>query len=232
MLFPWAGFFELVAHADVHVHLDDSQFSKGGFMNRIQIKHPGGMRWMTIPLEGRGTFLPICSLVGAGNDWKRRHRALLTQSLSGAPHVVSALDLFDRVYARERIVDLLIASIEETARTIQLSKPTRWVVASDLSVPGKSWQRVLAIVQALGGTRYITAHGAAQYLDHGAFEGAGIAVEYVNYSKTPYQQLHGAFTPYVSILDGIANLGALVRSTICPKAVPWREFLARKGGAQ
>ena len=38
MLFPWVGMFEQVALADVFVHYDDVQFSKGSFTNRVQLK--------------------------------------------------------------------------------------------------------------------------------------------------------------------------------------------------
>ena len=65
-----------------------------------------------------------------------------------------------------------------------LRGPSQWLKSSKLGVPGTSWQRVLAIVKAVGGTRYVTAHGATNYLDHEAFERAGIAVEYIDYSKT------------------------------------------------
>ena len=40
-LLPWPGFFELIASADVYVHLDDAQYAKG-FINRVQIKHSAG----------------------------------------------------------------------------------------------------------------------------------------------------------------------------------------------
>ena len=55
-----------------------------------------------------------------------------------------------------------------------------------MSVVGAGSKRVLAIVQSLGGTRYVTAHGAAGYLDHEEFERAGVLVEYADYSKTYY----------------------------------------------
>jgi hypothetical protein len=87
---------------------------------------------------------------------------------------------------------------------------------------------LLSIIKMVGGTRYITAQGAADYLDHEAFERANIAVEYMDYSKTPYPQLHGDFTPYVSVLDLIANLGTNAHTAVRPRTIPWREFLARK----
>ena len=227
-LFPWPGFYELLAAADVYVHLDDALFSRGGFINRVQIKHPSGIKWMTVPLKGKGTFQKIDCLEAMGHDWKRQHRELVRQSLAQAPYIDLALDVFDAVYAVDPLVELLMAAVERPAARLGLYDPRRWTKSSRLNVEGGSWQRVLSIIKAVGGTRYITAHGAANYLDHEAFERAGVAVEYMDYSKTPYPQLHGEFTPYVSILDAIANLGTDARSLIHPRMIPWREFLLRR----
>ncbi|HEX4198422.1 MAG TPA: WbqC family protein [Caulobacteraceae bacterium] len=228
MYFPWPGFFELVACADVYVHLDDTQFSKGSFTNRVQIKQPGGQAWMTIALADKGSFKEIRRLEPADPDFRLRHRDLVRQALRGAPHLDLALDLFDTVMQRPAVVDLLIASIEQTAPRLAIPGPGQWVRTSDLDLAGRSSSRVLDIVKQLGGTRYVTAHGAAGYLDHEAFEAAGVSVDYIDYSLTPYPQLHGDFTPYVSVLDLIANVGEEAASCVRPRTRPWREFLAER----
>jgi WbqC-like protein len=228
MLFPWPGFFELVGLADVYIHLDDAQFSRGSFTNRIQVKHPSGIKWMTVPIARKSARQKIQDLEATGVGWKRRHRALFLQALRRAPHLGVALELLDRVYAHEQIVALLIASIEQSSRALMLNCPTRWMKASEMDVGGVAWSRVLAMVRSVGGTRYITAHGAANYLDHEAFERAGVTVEYADYSKTPYTQLHGPFFPYVSVLDLIANLGDSARTVLHPKTVTWRTFLRQR----
>jgi hypothetical protein len=231
-LLPWRGFFELVAAADIYIHLDDALFSRGGFINRVQIKHPAGSKWMTVPLQGKGTFQHINTLVAAGGDWKRKHRELVRQSLALAPHVDLALDVLDAVYAKDPLVELLVAGIELPVGRLRMPGPAEWLRSSRLNVAGTSWRRVLAIVKAVGGTRYVTAHGAADYLDHDAFEAAGIAVDYMDYSKTPYPQRHGEFTPYVSVLDLIANLGMDAPTAIRPKTIPWRRFLEERHKAR
>jgi hypothetical protein len=226
MLFPWSGFFELIGCADIFVHLDDVQFSKGSFTNRVQIKHSSGIKWMTVPLKGKGQFQKIDQLETADVDWKAKHRELVVQSLSKAPHLAGALELFDLVYGSEPLIDLLIGSVESSSLLLNSSSPKTWLRSSDLEVVGSSWERVLGIVKALGGDRYVTAHGASHYLNHEEFERCGVRVEYVQYSKTVYSQLNGPFTPYVSILDPLANLGPASREIIRPKTIPWREFLA------
>src|SRR5271165_5531971 len=52
MFFPWVGMFEQIRLADVYIHYSDVQFSKGGFVNRVQIKTASGIKWLTVPLEG------------------------------------------------------------------------------------------------------------------------------------------------------------------------------------
>jgi hypothetical protein len=94
-----------------------------------------------------------------------------------------------------------------------------------LGIDGASSSRVLDIVLALGGRRYITGHGARNYLDHGLFEEAGVRVEYMDYQRLPYPQQHGQFTPYVSVLDLIANCGPEGRKFICSGSVYWKEFI-------
>jgi hypothetical protein len=231
MYFPWPGFFELVACADVYAHLDDTQFSKGSFTNRIQIKQPGGRAWMTIALAEKGSFKEIRLLQAADPKFRSSHRDLVRQALRNAPHLDLSLDLFDAVAAREGLVELLMASVEESASRLAITRP-QWLRTSNLDLPGRSTSRVLDIVKHLGGTRYVTAHGAAGYLDHEAFEAAGVSVDYIDYSLTPYPQLHGDFTPYVSALDLIANTGLSAGDYIRPRTKPWRTFLAERAASE
>ena len=232
MYFPWGGFFELLSCADIYVHLDDVQFSKGGFTNRVQIKQPNGITWMTIPLVDKGTFKEIRRLEAAIPDFRQRHRDLLRQALRNAPYLDHALELFDTVMRREALSDMLMASVEEPAKRLGIRTPSQWLVTSQLDLPGRSSSRVLDIVKHVGGTRYVTAHGAANYLDHEGFEAAGVAVDYIDYSRTPYPQLHGGFTPYVSVLDLVANTGAESGRYLHARTKPWRTFLAERKSAE
>jgi WbqC-like protein family len=225
MLFPWPGFFEHLSLADVYIDLDDAQFSKGSFTNRIRLKWGNERHWMSVPLKNGGTFTTIANLEAAETHWRESHRDMLAQSLKRAPFRDHAIAILERAYARERVCDLLIASMDEPARYLAIG-PRYRERASRLDVPGKSWERLLSLVQHFGGTGYITGHGAAGYLDHRAFEAAGIAVEYMRYSLTPWPQGDNLFSPYVSILDLIGWTGPRARDYLIPKTQDWRTFLA------
>ena len=106
-----------------------------------------------------------------------------------------------------------------------LPEDIRW--ASAMKVAGTGWKRVLDICRATGAERYVTGHGARNYLDHEAFEAAGVRVEYLDYEQRAYPQLHGEFTPYVSGLDLVANCGRAGREVIASGPIYWKDFLHR-----
>ena len=230
MLFPWPGFFEQLMLADSYVDLDDVQFSKGSFTNRIQLRFPEGRRWLTVPLAGKGTFQTIARLQAADGDWRAQHRRLVQASLHDAPYLADALAIVDEVHRHENLCDLLIASIDLPAAYLGIA-PARRARSHQLGLGGQSWNRVRDIVLHLGGTRYLTGHGAIRYLDHAAFEAAGIAVDYIDYSCTPWPQGPGTFSPYVSILDLIARTGPAAKTYLRPRTLPWRAFAERAGAA-
>lgn len=228
MLFPWLGLFEQILLADLYVHYVDVQFSKGSFTNRVQVKTAAGSRWLTVPLRHTGLGTEIRGTqVNHREAWQRTHLATLRQSYARGKYAADMLALVETVYARHdaTIGELAIRSIESVCEYYGLNRERRFLLSPELCVPGSGSSRVLAMVQNLRGSVYVTGHGARKYLDHEAFERAGIEVRYMVYRKMPYPQLHGAFTPYVSVLDLIANVGPAGRDVMVSKAVHWREFL-------
>ncbi|ANJ75476.1 WbqC family protein [Ralstonia insidiosa] len=227
MLFPWVGLLEQIMLADVLVNYADVQFSKGSFTNRVQIKEPTGMRWMTVPLEKFHLGARIDEVKPATNvDWRTQHLRMLEQAYEAAPYAGDMLALVRAVYEAEyaNMGALALASMQAVCRYLGIELDRKFVDAPELGIPGRNSDRVLAIVQKLQGDTYITGHGAKNYLAHAEFEQRGITVAYMNYAMRPYTQLHGAFTPFVSSLDLIANHGPAGKQYLSPQTLNWREF--------
>ena len=228
MFFPWVGLFEQIRLADVYVHYDDVQFSKGSFVNRVQIKTAGGFEWLSVPLRDRRLGQSIREVrLDDRQDWRSRHMALLARHYEGAPYRLEMLELVREVYDRkvEHLGELAIASMGASCRYLNLPDAEAFPRSSALGVGGAGSSRVLALVTALGGTRYVTRHRARRYLAHEAFEAAGVRVDYMDYQRRPYPQLHGAFNPHVSILDLIANVGREGAHYLISGTKHWREFI-------
>lgn len=228
MLFPWPGFFEQLMLADVYLFLDDVQFSRGSFTNRVQLRLGDRSIWMTIPLSGKGAFQNISDLREGSDDWRRVHFDQVRQSLRHASCLTDALALLETCYSHERLVDLLVATIEVPAGYLGIGTGQRRMRTSQMNIGGSGSSRVLELVKAVGGTRYITGHGAARYLDHESFEVAGIEIVYMDYSLTPWARDDSQFTPYVSILDLVGYQGKDAVGHLRPRTVPWEQFVEMK----
>lgn len=217
---------EQIKLADVFVHYDDVQFSRGSFTNRVQIKTENGIRWLTVPLKDHRLGQRIDEvMIDNRTDWRIRHRDILRQAYMKAPFVQDMLELVDDVFAKDAstIADVARNSMLALAAYFNLDRP-KFVSSNTLTIGGASSERVYDITAHLGGTVYITGHGARNYLDHDLFKQNGISVQYMNYERTPYPQLHGEFTPYVTALDLIANCGIEGATVVRSGTVDWREF--------
>lgn len=228
MYFPWVGMLEQIRLADVFVHYDDVQFSKGSFTNRVQIKQPNGTTaWMTVPLQSLKLGQRIDEVaIKDPKLWTARHLAMLKNSFAKAPYAQDALGLAEQVLNQSymNLSQLVRASLFALADYFGLTSNTRFVDGGSLNIPGASSQRVFDMVRELQGTRYITGHGALGYLDHDLFEQGGIEVAYMQYQSKPYPQSHGPFTPYVSALDLIAHTGSAGIDYIISTPIYWRNF--------
>lgn len=229
MFFPWVGMFEQTRLADVYVHYDDVQFSKGSFTNRVQLKTDRGSEWLSVPLRDLRLGQQIREVaVDDRQDWRNRHLQLLAKAYATAPFQKEMLALVRQVYARPAttIAEVAIASMEAVWDYFPAARPRAVFWSSTMGIGGHSSRRVLDVVKRAAGTHYITGHGARKYLDHALFEAEGVRVEYINYQKQPYPQLHGQFSPFVSVLDLIANLGKDGQRVMVSGTVHWKEFAA------
>ena len=227
MYFPWVGVHEQLRIADDYVDYADVAFSKGSFTNRVQIKVATGSQWLTLPLHGLRLGQLIAEIkLDEHQQWRSKHRKTLAQAYARAPFLNDLLALVDEVFAStsDNLAEISLASMLAVHRYFDFNHPLRIHSSIAMGISGSKSQRVLDIVRALGGDRYITGHGALNYLDHELFERADIAVEYMQYEKREYPQEHPPFTPYVSALDLIANMGRAGRACIVSGAVGWREM--------
>jgi len=229
---PWRGFFALMKAADVFVFYDDVQFTSNtsrSFFARVQLKTAGGRRWLTVPVRKSGRFgQRIDETEILGDGWPTRHCAAIRGAFQRAPFASQIEPLLATLagHAWERLADLTVTTTLQMAELLGLTRRT--LRASAMNIGGAGTERVLAVCRSLGATGYVTGHGALDYLEHEAFDAAGITVEYMDYDLSPYPQLHGAFEPYVTALDVLANTGPDALAHVNARTVPWREMVARR----
>ncbi len=232
MYFPWLGIFEQFMLCDAFVHYDDVQMPLGrSFMSRVQLKTARGIKWLTVPVRRQAGESINEVEIDESSSWRRSHLGLMAEAFRDAPFRAEAIRLAeDTLGAGDRLLSqLTIRSINAVSAYLGLEREV--VIASKLAASGRGTERLLDILLKLGATRYVTGHGAADYLDHAAMEAKGIEVDYVDYARLPYPQRHGEFTPYVTALDAIANLGRDARHQLVSGTVSWRDFIKSRRSA-
>jgi stalled ribosome rescue protein Dom34 len=230
MYFPWVGMFEQIRQSDIFIYYDDVQFSKGSFTNRVQIKTDTkeGFGWLTVPLKNLNLGQNINEVeIDNQKNWKNQHIELLKQAYKNSPHKIEMLALVKQLFDNEyqTIATLSTESMNLVIDYFDLAKDKQFFISSQLDIGGSSSQRVFELVKYFKGTKYITGHGAKNYLDHQLFDNNNIQVHYMNYMRMAYPQLHGVFNPHITILDLIANVGKAGLQYIISSTKYWKSFI-------
>lgn len=226
MFFPWIGIFEQIRLADLYIHYDDVQFPQGrSLMSRVQIKTHDGIQWLTVPVVREKNQLIKDVLIDETQDWRSRHLKTLQSNYAKAEFGGEMLDLAQEIYQIETkyLNEFNIFAIEKVAAFFGFSP--EFAVSSEYRTQTSSSEKILELMLLVEGKIYITGHGARNYLDHELFERRGITVEYMDYKRNPYPQIHGEFEPHVSVLDLIANAGRGGAEYINSPTKYWRDFI-------
>jgi hypothetical protein len=222
--FPWAGVFEQIRLTDTYLHFDDVQVPQGrSFLTRVQIKSPSGINWLTVPIRRDQKIIRDVQ-IDYSQNWIDKHYRALQHAYSKAPFWSDLCAIVRPIYESRPsyLAELNCRAIEDISNYLGLT--AIFSRSSSYDVALKSSEKLLALVKKVQANTYITGHGAKNYLDHALFEQSGVRVEYMDYMKLPYPQLNGTFTPYVSVLDLIANCGPESALYLRSGTVYWKDM--------
>lgn len=205
---PWRGFFDFIHEVDIFVFLDDVQYTVRDWRNRNRIKTHDGAVWLTVPVLGGRNQMIMDAKIDNAQSWARKHLHAIERSYGRAKHFAEYFDVLSAVYSRgfESLCDLDIELTKTLCSCLGIDK--RFVIASDLECLGSKDDKLLEIVQRLGGDVYLSGPSAAAYMRPSMWRDAGIELRYKDYSGYPeYPQISGPFEPSVSVIDLLFMLG-------------------------
>lgn len=207
---PWKGYFDLIGRCDQFVVYDSAQFVKQHWFNRNRIKTADGVKWLTIPVVTSGRLGQPINAVEIAKPWADQHWQSIKKAYSLAPYFQQfepiVRNWYERADRQAMLTDVNAIFLEGIAQL--LAPRTRISRDSTYSISGDRMNRLLDIVRASGGTRYLSGPSARAYFDETVFEAAGIETEWMNYDGYPeYPQPHGTFEHAVSALDLIFCTG-------------------------
>jgi hypothetical protein len=231
---PWIGYFDMIDQVDAFVLLDHVQFSKQSWQQRNRIKTPGGLEWLTVPVEVKGrSHQSISEARIQASNFAKKHVHAMQMHYARAAHGAAVVSEITRLLNREppwdRLVELNVALIRWLCEALGIRTPV--VRSSMLSPRGERTEALVSICEQLGGTHYLSPLGSADYLlgDLHFFEAHGIPVTFHHYVHPTYTQLYPPFIPYASAVDLLCNEGPasleVIRSgrrpDLSPEEVRW-----------
>ena len=206
---PWLGYFHKIAHADHFVFLDNVQFSRFSYTNRVQIAGDGPARWLTQSVR-RHFGQPICDVQFADARWAIRHLDALRGAYRQAAFFRDVWDTLVSMYETIPPGGLAVANqflIESLVRRLGLA--CAFCRASEHTVGDMPPDdRIIALVGAVApGAAYLSGKGGSGYQDPEKFAVAGVPLHYVSFKHPVYPRGTADFIPGLSILDVVFHLG-------------------------
>jgi hypothetical protein len=211
-LLPWLGYFDKLVRSDVFVLLDNAQFPKKGgtWMNRVRMRVSGAAAWVTVPIDrSYHGYRTIDEIELGVSGWREKVLRTIRSSYAGAPHFDEVFPLVEEILGQQTsgLAEFNIRGVRILSRAIGLND-SRFVRASELGVTGQATDRLIALVRAVGGGRYLCGGGAGGYQDDAAFARAGLGLEYQDFRHPEYRQGDHEFIPGLSIVDALMWCGA------------------------
>jgi len=208
---PWLGYFDLIDRVDVFVILDDVELSKQSFQtrNRVQGVLPAP-RWLSIRHERKANSSGLIRDVGlvSGRQQFESFSGTLRNAYPKFPNLDSVLASLGGALTESRSVgELNTRLIRHFMEELGISTPIQ-VSSSFTKSPDRS-QRLADIVHELDARLYVAVPGALDYIHaDGLQELLSCDIAIHTHEPVEYRQSHEGFTPYLSVLDAVLEVGA------------------------
>jgi hypothetical protein len=211
--FPWLGYFNKIARADLFLVMDNAQFPKKGgtWSNRVRLAVNGRAAWATMPIvrayHGRRRIGEM--RINNATPWRDKLLKTIQASYSRAPFFFEVFPFLAEPVNNptDSLTEYNLSAIISLAIALQLD-PAKIILGSTLNVEGDATDLLIAMTRAVGGTAYLCGGGAAGYQEDERFAAAGIRLIYQDFQHPIYPQINThEFIPGLSIIDVLMNCG-------------------------
>lgn len=219
-LFPYIGYFQLLAAVDVFVVYDDVNFIKKGWINRNNILVNGKAFLFSIPLVDASQNKPINTIDIAATHWQSDILKTIALSYKKAPYFETVFPLITEIL--EQNERNLARFITFSLRSIcaYLTIETKIVLSSVIEKDSqlKAQDKIIEICKKLDTKQYVNAAGGKELYDHESFEREGMSLHFIQSKPIIYSQFKNEFIPWLSIIDvmmfnSVAEIRTMLQQT-------------------
>lgn len=205
---PWSGYFYKLHKASVFVFLDNVQFTKNSFQNRVKIKTSQGEKWLTIPVLHKFGQTTRDVKINNNEKWREKHLKGFKVNYGRSAHFETVYSLLSEIYFQKEwdvMADFNITLIRRLCNYIGIQ--TTMLRSSSMDVSGSSTELLIDLIKKINGRIYLSGKGGANYQDVDRFGDAEISIQYTDFEQPVYTQLWGEFVAGLSIVDLLFNCG-------------------------
>ena len=200
---PWLKLLTKAMASDVFIAYDSVQFTRREYHARQLFRTGAGTpEWLSVPVVSTGQRQVLQDTrIAESYDWRSAHLRFLEKNYAATPYFDEVFPLIDDAYARRstRLVDHNLDLFE--AFCGYLSADVRIVRASDVPHSGTREERLLELVQNVGGDVHLTSTSTTHPIDWTRFDLAGIPVFEQVFEHPVYPQPGGPFVPNLAAAD-------------------------------
>ncbi|MFD2643149.1 WbqC family protein [Pseudomonas japonica] len=209
-LFPYIGYWQLLKATDCFVVYDDVNYINRGWINRNRILVNGEPGLITLPLLQASQNRKIDQIdIAPAAQWQGRLLRTLELTYRKAPCFTEVFPVLERILSHDErnLARFLSHQLQTLARFMDL--PTRIVPSSRVYANAHltAQERILDICRQAQASRYVNAQGGRELYEPAAFTAAGIDLRFIAMRALPYPQRGKGFTPYLSIVDALMEVG-------------------------
>lgn len=205
-IFPYLGYFQLIAAVDKFVVYDDIDFIKQGWINRNNILLNGTKYLFTIPVQSISSNTLIHQTLVSDKPLKWDHKLVqtFTQAYKKAPYFKEIFPIIENVFTHSSGKSIgMLATVSITSVLQYLSIQTD-IVQSEGRYNNqhlKNADRVIDICKIENAHTYINAIGGIELYDRLHFAQNEIALKFLQSVTEKYQQFGNEFINGLSIID-------------------------------
>jgi len=206
--FPWLGYFDKMIKSDIFVFMDNVQYTKGSWINRVKIINQGKPMWITCPVSFN-LGEAISSVKISDKEWfSNKLIRTINFNYSKAPFYEDIINIIHKMilYKELNLSDYNMKIIKEICNLLKIK--TDFKLQSELKTEKSSTDLLIEIVKSVSGNSYLCGGGATAYQEDLKFKEAGVELIYQNYKHPVYNQFNtSSFVPGLSIIDVLMNCG-------------------------
>ena len=208
--FPYLGYWQLMQVADVFIAFDDVNYIKRGWINRNRILLNGEPSYLTVPVVSASQNKKINDLViMQGGDWREKMLKSIQHAYSKAPFFNEMFPLIRSVIfnGSENLSNFLVEQLKSLSSYLELNVDIEYSSASYANSRLRGEDRIIDICKRAGASIYINPPGGREMYDQANFQNNHMDLRFLEPEINEYPQRQNGFTPHLSIIDLLMELG-------------------------